>query len=181
MRSHLIALVLGGALLTGTVVVYAGQATRTGGDAALAARVQALEDREAIRALMNDYGRTIDSRDFVAFGKLWARDADLLGGGGAAIKGPDAIAAYMEAQLKKNGAPVPGRDFHLVLNQTIEVTGDHATALSKGGWVVTTPENKLELRILANYHDEYVREDGRWKFKHRQIGDGPPAPRTAAR
>jgi hypothetical protein len=74
-----------------------------------------------------------------------------------------------------NAAPVPGRDFHLFYNETIEVSGDRATALSKGAFMVRGQNNRLEMSILANYHDELVREDGRWKFKRRQIGDGPPA------
>ena len=77
--------------------------------------------------------------------------------------------------MKVNAAPVSGRDFHLFFNETIEVKGDHATALSKGGFVVRGQNNRLEMSILANYHDQLVREDGRWKFKRRQIGDGPPA------
>jgi uncharacterized protein (TIGR02246 family) len=179
MRSHTIVITAVALLATG-LVVHAGQRTRSS-DGTAAARLQAMEDREAIRALMNDYARTLDTRDFAAFEKLWARDADLVGGGGTAAKGPEGIASYLEGQLKKNGAPVPGRDFHLVANQTIDVTGDRATALSRGIWLATNAENKLEVRIVANYHDEFVREGGTWKFKHRQIGDTPSAGRTAAR
>ena len=49
-----------------------------GGD--LAARVRALEDREAIRTLWAEYGRTLDARDFAAFSQLFARDAEFVGG-----------------------------------------------------------------------------------------------------
>lgn len=163
------ALIVGGSLVRGTLQAQTGSAATT------AARLQALEDREAIRALMNDYGRTLDSRDFVAFGRLWARDSEFVGGGGNSAKGPAAIQALLEKLLKMNGAPVPGRDFHLVFNQTIDVSGDSATGLSKGGWMVRKPENRLDMQILADYFDQFVREDGRWKFKRRQIGGDPPA------
>ena len=31
--------------------------------------------------------------------------------------------------------------------------------------MVRGQNNRLEMSILANYHDQFVREDGRWKFK----------------
>jgi len=128
---------------------------------------------------MMNYGRTLDARDFAGFAQLFARDAEFVGGTGSTAKGPDAIRALLESLLKANAAPVSGRDFHLFFNETIEVTGDTATALSKGGFVVRGQNNRLEMSILANYHDQFVREDGRWKFKRRQIGDNPaPAARA---
>ena len=39
---------------------------------ALAARIQTLEDREAIRALLVAYATTLDNRDFAGFEQLWA-------------------------------------------------------------------------------------------------------------
>jgi hypothetical protein len=43
-------------------------------DAGLAARVEALEAREAVRTLYAEYGRTLDARDFQAFSLLWDWD-----------------------------------------------------------------------------------------------------------
>jgi hypothetical protein len=147
----------------------AGQQAKSGD--AVAARLQKLEDKEAIHALLTTYGRTLDARDFAGFEQLFARDSEFVSGGAAqSAKGPAAIRL-----LKMNAAPVPGRDFHLFYNETIEVSGDRATALSKGAFMVRGQNNRLEMSILANYHDDLVREDGRWKFKRRQIGDNPPA------
>jgi hypothetical protein len=56
------------------------------------------------------------------------------------------------------------------MNQTVDVTGDTATGFSRGTWVVTDPEKKLRISIIANYYDQFVREGGRWKFKRHQIG-----------
>ena len=86
---------------------------------------------------------------------------------------PQAIRELLQGLLKVNGAPVPGRDFHLVMNQTVDVTGDTATGFSRGTWVVTDPEKKLRISIIANYYDQFVREGGRWKFKRHQIGGRP--------
>jgi len=152
----------------------AGQTAKPSPDA-LAARVQVLEDREAIRALLVSYARTLDERDFAGFEQLWARDAEFIGGASDSAKGPAAIANLLQGLLKVNGAPVPGRDFHLVMNQTVDVTGDTATGFSRGTWVVTDPDKKMRISIIANYYDQFVREGGRWKFKRHQIGGTPPA------
>jgi len=160
------------AAIVGSLTGVAGQTAKPD---ALAARVQVLEDREAIRALLVSYARTLDERDFAGFEQLWARDAEFIGGASDAAKGPAAIASLLQGLLKVNAAPVPGRDFHLVMNQTVDVTGDTATGFSRGTWVVTDPDKKMRISIIANYYDQFVREGGRWKFKRHQIGGTPPA------
>ena len=40
--------------------------------------------------------------------------------------------------------------------------------------------NKPEMLLLATYHDQFVREDGRWKFKRREVHGDIPVPRAAA-
>ena len=162
------------AVIASSVSGAAGQAARPPSDA-LAARVQVLEDRDAIRALLVSYASTLDGRDFAAFEQLWARDAEFYGGGTNTAKGPQAIRDLLQGLLKQNAAPAPGRDFHLVMNQTIDVTGDTATGFSRGTWVVTDPDSKMRISIIANYYDQFVREGGRWKFKRHQIGGAPPA------
>jgi uncharacterized protein (TIGR02246 family) len=169
------------ALFTACVVLVAaasaevaGQAARPSADA-LATRIQTLEDRDAIRALLVAYATTLDNREFDKFELLWARDAEFIGGSGNNAKGPTAIRDLLRGLLTKNAAPVTGRDFHLVMNQTIDVSGDTATGFSRGTWVSTNAENRLQVSIIANYYDQFVREDGRWKFKRHQIGGVPPA------
>jgi uncharacterized protein (TIGR02246 family) len=160
-----------------SIAGIAGQAPKASSPSPdpLAARVQALEDRDAIRALLVSYARTLDERDFAGFEQLWAKDAEFIGGANDKAKGPTAIRDLLQGLLKINAAPVPGRDFHLVMNQTIDVTGDTATGFSRGTWVVTDPaDRKLRISIIANYYDQFVREGGRWKFKRHQIGGTPP-------
>ena len=69
--------------------MVAGQAGRPAPDAL--ARIQVLEDREAIRALLVAYATTLDNRDFEGFEQLWAKDSEFLGGGSNTAKGPVAI------------------------------------------------------------------------------------------
>ena len=172
--------VLCAAVAAGSGTAVAGQAGRPAPDS-LTVRVQTLEDREAIRALLVAYASTLDNRDFAGFEQLWAKDAEFLGGGGNNAKGPAAIRDLLRGLLTKNGSPTPGRDFHLVMNQTVDVSGDTATGFSRGTWVSTSAQNQLQVTIIANYYDQFVKEDGRWKFKRHQIGGTPPASAAGAR
>jgi uncharacterized protein (TIGR02246 family) len=169
MSSRIALLCVCAAAVTGSVTAVSAQAPN-----ALAARIQTLEDREAIRALLVSYAHTLDTRDFDGFERLWAKDAEFIGGGGNSAQGPKAIRNLLQGLLQKNAAPVPGRDFHLVMNQTIDVNGDTATGYSRGTWVVTNAENRLQWSIITNYYDQFVREGGRWKFKRHQIGGQKP-------
>jgi uncharacterized protein (TIGR02246 family) len=144
---------------------------------ALAARVDALEAQEAIRALWAEYGRTLDARDFVAFSKLFARDAEFMGGGGP-VKGPAAIGAFLEKAIGTNYPNSKGKNFHLYFNESIDVKGDRATAISKGGYVMASADNsKADFLLLATYRDVLVKEDGAWKFLRREIASDIPVPR----
>jgi uncharacterized protein (TIGR02246 family) len=171
MRARIALFSVCAAIAAVSLVEVAGQTPAPSG---LAARVQTLEDRDAIRALLVSYATTLDNRDFAGFERLWAKDAEFSGGTGNSAKGPVAIRDLLRGLLTKNAAPVPGRDFHLVMNQTVDVTGDSAVGFSRGTWVTTNAENRLQVTIIANYYDQFVREDGRWKFKRHQIGGTPP-------
>ena len=167
------------AAMSATVTAWPLDATgQTGSSPALAARVQTLEDRDAIRALLVAYATTLDNRDFAGFERLWAKDAEFSGGAGNTAQGPAGIRDLLRGLLGKNGAPTPGRDFHLVMNQTVDVSGDTARGFSRGTWVTTNAESRLQVTIIANYYDDFVREDGRWKFKRHQIGGTPPVAGT---
>ena len=147
--------------------------------ASAAARLQALEDREAIKALFNAYGGTLDARDFDGFQKLWARDAVYEGGGGLNAKGPAAIRAQLEGMMGKNPMGLAEPNFHLFLNETIHMDGDHATALSKSLFVAPNAAGRGEIIFVAHYDDVLVREDGQWKFEKRVVHGDIPAPRRA--
>ena len=172
-----------------TVVVFGAALVLTGAEVfaqtpatiqALAARVEALEAQEAIRQLWADYGRTLDARDFAAFSTLWAREATY-GGTAAApgAKGPAAIGALLEKAIGTNYPDSKGRNFHLYFNESIEIKGDEGTGISKGGFVMASADNsKADFLLLATYRDQFVREDGKWKFKRREIVGDIPVPRA---
>ena len=145
----------------------------------LQARVQALESREEIRILMHDYGRLLDARDFDGFAQLFAGGSEY-DSGGTVIKGPAAIAAFLKDIIGRNPAGYKTPNFHIFFNESIEVQGDRGTALSKSAFVVPGEGGKADAVILANYHDVFIRENGRWKFLQRVVRSDIPVPKSAA-
>jgi hypothetical protein len=169
------ALVIAAALFGGRYV----SAQRPQASDALADRVAALEAREAIRTLYAEYGRTLDARDFHAFSLLWAKDAQY-----GSAKGPEAIGAFLEKAIGTNYPDSKGKNYHLYFNESIDIQGDRGTGISKGGYVMATTDNsKADFLLLAEYRDQYIKEDGKWKFLRRQtVGEIPvPAARPANR
>ncbi len=137
-------------------------------------RLQRLEDREAIRQLLMDYGRFLDQRDFVAFSQLFAeKEGEWIGGLGKA-KGSRAILKLMEDTIGKDTKKVGAPNCHLFGNEIINVHGDKAQATTKWMFVVQGDAGRPQPFYLGHYDDSLVREDGRWKFLRRVVyGDIP--------
>ena len=138
----------------------------------LAAKIQRLEDLEEIRGVLLDYGRFLDTRDFAAYSRLFARDGEWVGGFGS-VQGPAAIQVFMEKQI-----PGPNRNntFHILSNFQIDVHGDTATASSRWTFVTPGPDKKPAMSQAGRYDDTLVRENGHWKFKRRVASNDIPVP-----
>lgn len=140
----------------------------------LRARVRVLEDREAIRNLLQEYRRTLDVRDLRAFSALFAARGSWSGKSGAAT-GPDAIHDMLVAQLPDN-PPAPGATlWHWISDPAITVDGDRATASSLWMHVRRGDDDRPLLPTLGAYDDELIREDGRWRFARRSVRPLVPA------
>jgi uncharacterized protein (TIGR02246 family) len=149
--------------------------------ASLAARVQMLEDREAIRALILAYGQAHDHRDYRTFASLFATNGEWVGGLGTA-KGPDAIFALMDRTIGHHPQPNGSGTYHVLTNDQIAIDGDRATATTK--WIYITPGDDGAPRVvyLGHYDDEFIRENGVWRFLRREaITDIPVAPQSSNR
>ena len=131
------------------------------------ARLQRLEDVEAIRTLLVRYGRELDKRDFAAYGALFAQDGSWKGGMGGAT-GPDAIAKMVAAGFERMSPALYTNSNHVMSSFDIAVDGDTATAWSRWTWVVVGADGKPETHRAGHYEDTLVRERGEWKFKTRQ-------------
>ena len=133
----------------------------------LAARVQVLEDREAIRALILAYGTAHDHRDYRTFASLFARNGEWVGGLGSA-KGPEAIFELMDRTIGHNPQPNGSGTYHVLTNDDVKIDGDLASATTK--WIYITPgdDGQPKLVFLGHYNDKFIREDGVWKFLRRE-------------
>jgi hypothetical protein len=143
-------------------------------ETSLEARLQRLEDREAIWQLFMDYRRALDKRDWDAWSQLFAEDGEWLGNLGRA-KGPAALKDLLaNVPAGEFFDPGVGADFHLVANPEIEVDGD--TARAESTWCfVTRADASAEptaatpyLAMIGHYVDTLVRENGSWKFQRRE-------------
>ena len=68
-------------------------------DDALAERMLALEAKEEIRALLFNYGRYVDDRNWEAFAALFATDGGTWNGGMGIAKGHDEIVQMMSSTI----------------------------------------------------------------------------------
>jgi uncharacterized protein (TIGR02246 family) len=151
------------------------QAARpTPADASSAARLQRLEDVEEIRTLLLDYGRFLDSRDLVAYSRLFAKDGEWVGGFGSA-RGPQEILAFMQKNL--GTGPNRGNTYHILSNFEIVTDRDSATAWSRWTFITPGADGKPVISQAGRYDDVLVKEDGRWRFKRRVASNDIPAPK----
>jgi SnoaL-like domain len=143
----------------------------------LEARVQKLEDEEAIRNLLIEYGHDLDTLDLVAYSKLFAKEGTWKGGIGSA-QGPAGILAMLQKATAKAPPYDPNkvRSFHMMTNFYIQVNGDRATGRSKWTFMGRTDDNKLVPRLSGHYDDTYIREDGKWKILSRVAPHDIPNP-----
>jgi len=140
---------------------------------ALESRLQILEDTEAIRTLLLDYGRLLDARDFDGYAKLFVDESgEWIGADGIHLQGREAIQTWLEKNI--GGSRGPARNHHLLTNPVINIDGDKATALSKCYFVMSGENNNPDLALSGHYEDMLVRVRGRWLFQRRVVyGDIP--------
>ena len=130
------------------------------------ARLQRLEDIEAIRTLLIEYGQDLDKRDFEAYGNLFAKDGVWSGGMGSA-QGPREIQKMVEAGFSRMSPTLYENSHHVLTSMDIEVNGDTAKAWTRWMWVVQGPDGKPLPMRSGHYDDILTRENGAWKFKNR--------------
>jgi uncharacterized protein (TIGR02246 family) len=138
------------------------------------ARLQRLEDVEAIRLLMLEYRACLDAKDIRGYAQLFAADGEFIAGDMRA-RGPDEIFALVDGMRGTLLTDRGGDDVHIVANPTIEVDGDRATADSTWLYIVRDEGDVPVLSKIGSYHDVFTREDGRWRFLRREAPTIIPA------
>ncbi|NQT74819.1 MAG: nuclear transport factor 2 family protein [Chloroflexi bacterium] len=133
----------------------------------LEARIKVLEDIEEIKKLKATYCYLCDAglddpknRDELISHFTKGAKVDFGLGEGSHFEGPEGLKVFF-------GEVVPGAVsfcIHMVHNPIIEVDGDRAT----GRWYYEAPTTDTSTGVaqwmMGTYFEEYVREDGRWKF-----------------
>lgn len=137
-----------------------------------------LEDRIEIRELIATYANAVTRNDPAAYAECWAEDGiwsipDLPGM--ERVEGRDAIMAIWVEAMKL----FPFQVMLAVPGETI-VTGDTARGITYNAELNTTISGVTQ-RWTNEYHDEYVKRDGRWQIKSRTLRVlhiGPNEPNT---
>lgn len=141
-------------------------------DSTIEERLHVLEAKEAIRALLFNYGRYVDDRNWEAFADLFADDGGTWNGGMGIARGHDEIVQMMSSTIgtaANVGASGAGlSNLHLLGNEIITFDGDAATSLSKWVFVMTAADGP-DVVFVGRYNDEFVLENGEWKFKLRTV------------
>ncbi|MBX5461687.1 MAG: nuclear transport factor 2 family protein [Steroidobacteraceae bacterium] len=149
--------------------------------ASLRAQLDEARAQSAIRDLMHAYGRLIDARDFDGFAKLWTDDAVYVGGPGSErLVGGPAIAGFLRNIITSNPSGVGEPNFHIFFNEEISVAGEQARGTSMSAFVAPGATGAPAMVMLARYEDEFVRQDGTWKFRRRVVSGLLPAPRATS-
>jgi uncharacterized protein (TIGR02246 family) len=116
--------------------------------AGLEARLQALEDREAIRELIARYGPLADSGDAEGVAALWAEDGVYAIAGMGEACGREAIAALIEGPMHRR--LMADGCAHLLGPVAIELAGDKASARGHSVVLHWSGEAFEVLRVAAN-------------------------------
>ncbi len=127
----------------------------------LEARIGVLEDIEAIKKLKYQYGHLVDTRNWREFANLATEDAIWDFGDLGLYKGREQIIHFTRDIILGTYSFM----MHMLHNPIIEVKGNKAT----GQWYFEVPATDAgknrAVWISGKYEEEYVKVNGKWKFK----------------
>lgn len=128
-------------------------------------RIDRIESRTEIAALVAGYCEGVDCKDLAKFTSLWHDDAEyLIGVGRGDFCGLAQIATFPAVAAKAWAGT-----HHWTTNHVVEFTGaDHATGRSDCIAIGEHHDGRASF-ISATYLDEYARRDGAWKLTRRQV------------
>ncbi len=131
-------------------------------------RIRQLEDREAIRELMYQYGRCIDNCLWDEVRGLFTEDVTTFYTDGALqLKGVDAILAMLTKAYTRERKKAGRGSVHLLVQPEVELLSD-VTAHATFTFTYTDYDSatKKVMGQVAYYHNEFVKIGGQWKIKH---------------
>ncbi len=128
----------------------------------LETKVQELTDREAVRDLRYCYHEYVNEGKFAAIADLFTEDGVLDFGHLGHANGKAELIAFFD---RINSRPAEGISFvkQFIHNHVIHLQGNTGTGFS---YLEAKPVYKGEsFLVAARYDDEYVKQNGQWKFK----------------
>jgi uncharacterized protein (TIGR02246 family) len=140
----------------------------TNEDRSLDDRIRRLDDREEIRQLAVSYKLALDGKDTAGYAALFARDGVLWCTPELVATGPAAIKQLVDDMSGNLLTETVGTDLHAIANHLIELDGDRATGSLTWLYYVIGDDGGPQLSKVGHYVDEYVREDGVWRFARRE-------------
>lgn len=141
---------------------------QTMSEPALIDRLQQLEDRAALKDLVDTFSNLADTKSVDAQVLLFTEDATVdswsEGKQVSSFTGRKQIGDAFSAYLALFDTV-----YHMNGQQTVELHGDHATGTSYCLVVLIGKDGDKRYRNTAGviYHDDYVRRDGRWLIAKR--------------
>lgn len=128
------------------------------------ARLQRLEDLQAITQLFIDYGEHLDAGDFHAYAQLFAEDGEVLLGPMGSAVGRAEIEALMTSVLSDR----VGTTFHIVSSPRIELGGDTATATVMWSVATAADDGLARISMVGHHVDDLIRTPDGWRFRRRR-------------
>lgn len=144
-------------------------------------RLQQLEDKDAIKGIIQEYAVRLTSRDFDGYVALFAPDGTWRNG--SIVKnGRAEIKAMLEGMFPDTPPGYVNNDsYMLVSNIQIELQGDRAKANSRQLSIIRGKNGSPVPVLSGRYEDEFVRLDGEWKILHRNDITIIPSPEEWAK
>ena len=131
--------------------------------AALAARVQALDDVLAVHRVLVSYGLAVDAGDPAATAALYADDCEVDIDGAVLFRGRQAV---HDMVLGDAHQAILGECAHVMGPYAVEVDGDHATAVGYAS-VYVREDDQIKPWRQAHGRFELERRDGTWQITRR--------------
>ena len=126
-------------------------------------RLDAIESRFAIDALIANYAEAFDTMNMELLASLWHPDSRLLLGANGNSDGLEAILSQAQVNMKR----MPHMH-HWMANAIITIDGDSATGLVAADCLFYHVDQG-PLQASGQYRDVYERRDGNWAFVQRKF------------
>jgi uncharacterized protein (TIGR02246 family) len=121
--------------------------------------IQRLLQHQEISGLIGRYCMLFDDQDWNGLAELWTEDASFV------VEDQAFVGRAVVLDFLRTCLPSGYQSKHMISPPIIEFAddGNSASARTDVVWIA----GNFEITIVARYHDDLVRQDGRWQFQRR--------------